>query len=85
MFTPTSLKHLLEFIKNPVNDVDHMWIFLNGIFLGSIMPKITDPMLKYYDLEQLTMSVYIKSDHDLLQEPIIINSGDLSQYRFDYV
>ncbi len=83
-FNPISLEHLFEFIKNPLNDLDHMWIFKDYIYLGSILPKMTDPKINY-TIEQLSMYVYIKSDHDLLQEHIIINSGDLSHYRFDYV
>jgi|688.fasta_scaffold1378026_2 hypothetical protein len=61
LFNPISLEHLLEFIKNPVNDIDHMWIFKNDVYLGSILPKMTDPKINY-TVAQLSMSVYIKSE-----------------------
>ena len=84
-FAPTSLEHLIEFIKNPVNDIDHMWIYNNGDFLGSIMPKVTDWILTYSNLEQLIMMVYNNNDDDTLRRNIIINNSDLSHYQFWYI
>lgn len=82
-FRPTSLEHLFEFIKNPVNDVDHMQIYKNNFYLGSLLPKLKGLNLSYSD-EKVTMVLYIKDDENILyEEKVVIDN--LNEYGFQYV
>ena len=84
-FIPTSLEHLVEFIKT--NDIDQMWIYKNGVYLGSLLPK-----LKGLDIsntnEQVTMLLYLKNDENIwelqLNEEIIV-LNNVAEYTFNYV
>jgi hypothetical protein len=82
-FRPTSLEHLVEFIKNPVNDVDHMQIYKNNVYLGSLLPKLKGLNLSYSD-EQVTMVLYIKDDENMLYEATVV-INNLNEYGFQYV
>jgi hypothetical protein len=86
-FRPTSLAELVEFIKNPINDIDQMWIYKNQDYLGSLLPKIKGLHISYTN-EQVTMVLYIKKDEniwesELNEEMIIMN--DIAEYSFHYV
>jgi len=84
-FIPTSLEHLMEFIKN--TDIDQMWIYKNGVYLGSLLPKLKELHISNTN-EQVTMLLYIKNDENIwesqLNEEIIV-LNNVAEYTFNYV
>ena len=78
-----TLEQLVEFINNPKNDVYHLWVFKNDIYLGSFLPKKFGKIK--YALEQITLLLYIKRDDFLCEETISINKDEFSEYTFNYV
>lgn len=83
---PASVLALFEFIYNPANDVDHMWIYHHGIYLGSLLPKENKPT---YQNEELTMLLCIKEEGEpfweqLPQERTIVLTT-VDDYSFSYV
>ena len=85
-FYPKSVIELFEFICNPANDVDHVWIYHHGIYLGSLLPKENKPT---YQNEELTMLLYIKEGgetfwEELPQERTIVLTT-VEDYSFSYV
>jgi hypothetical protein len=86
-FIPTSLEHLVEFIKSPVNDIDQMWIYKNGTYLGSLLPKMKGLDISNTN-EEVTMLLYLKNDENiwelqLNEETIVLNNA--AEYSFNYV
>jgi hypothetical protein len=83
---PASLLALFEFICNPANDVDHMWIYQNGIYLGSLLPKENKTT---YQNEELTMLLYIKEggepcwEQPARERTIVLTT--VENYSFSYV
>jgi len=84
-FIPTSLEHLMEFIKN--TDIDQMWIYKNGVYLGSLLPKLKELNISNTN-EQVTILLYIKNDENIwesqLNEEIIV-LNNVAEYTFNYV
>jgi hypothetical protein len=81
---PISVAALFDYICNPVNDIDHMWIYHHDEYMGSLFPKQNKPI---YQNDELTLLLYIKKD-DTLWEPlqertIVINS--VENYAFHYL
>ena len=83
---PRSVIALFEFICNPANDVDHMWIYHHDEYLGSLLPKQNKPT---YQDEVLTMLLYIKEESELFWEQPVrertIVLTTVEDYSFSYV
>ena len=78
-----TLAEAVEFINDIKNDVHHVWVFKNTIFLGSFLPKVFGPI--HYDLEQINILIYIKSEDGLDEETIHIKNEDFLEYTLNYV
>jgi hypothetical protein len=85
-FCPTSVAELFDFIRNPANDVDHMWIYHHGEYLGSLLPKQNKPL---YVEDELTLLLYIKEegetfwDQPVRERTIVLTT--VEDYAFNYV
>ena len=83
---PRSVAALFEFICNPANDVDHVWIYHQDEYLGSLLPKENKPV---YQDEALTMLLYIKEESELFWEQPVrertIVLTTVEDYSFSYV
>ena len=78
-----SLDHAVEFINDSNNDVHHVWIFKNYVYLGSFLPKVFGKI--NYDLEQISIMLYIKKDERLCEETVVITKDDFFKYTFNYL
>lgn len=78
-----SLEALVDFINNPENNIDHIWLYKNGIYIGSFLPKEFGKI--YYDLEQISLLLYIDKYGNLVSETITITNSDFFEYNFEYV
>jgi hypothetical protein len=76
-----TLADAVKFINN--NDVDHVWVFKNTIFLGSFLPKVFGKI--QYDLEEINILIYIKRDYGVEEETINIKNEDFLDYTLNYV
>ena len=81
--TSSTLEHAVEFINDAENDVDRLWIYKDGIFIGDYFPKLVGKIK--YDLEQITLLVSIDKDNILCEETLVINKDNFSEYTFHYV
>lgn len=81
-FIPTSLEHIVEFVKNTKNDIWQMWIYDNeGKYLGSLLPTLKKLDVSITE-QQLTMVLYKSDDNNVLQQNALIinNSNDYGFY-----
>lgn len=84
---PTSLEHIVEFIKDTENDIEEMWIYDKKHqyqYLGSLLPKLKGLDISITDQQQLTMVLYISDDDDVLRKSRLIIS-DFNDYDFHYL
>ena len=86
-FCPTSLEHIVEFVKDTENDVSQMWIYdKDGQYLGSLLPTLKGLNISITE-QQLTMVLYISDDDDdddvLRKRRLIIS--DFNDYEFHYL
>ncbi len=76
-----TLEDVVEFINN--HNIDHVWLYKNGIYIGSFLPKIFGKI--NYDLEKISITLFIKKDTVLFKEMVIIRNDDLSEYTFEFI
>jgi hypothetical protein len=76
-----TLDHAVEFINN--NDVDQVWIFKHYVYLGSFLPKVFGKI--NYDLEQISIMLYIKKEDRLCEEPVVITKDEFFKYTFNFI
>jgi hypothetical protein len=76
-----TLAEAVEFINK--NDVDHVWVFRNYVFLGSFLPKVFGRI--EYDLEQIHILIYVKNEEGIKEETICIKNEDFHEYTLNYV
>ena len=78
-----TLDGVVAFINDPLNDVDHVWVFKHDIYLGSFLPKVFGKIK--YDLECINILLYINKNNTFGEEIIRITKDEFSEYSFNYL
>lgn len=82
-FYPTTVKEIIPFVNDKVNDIFQMWINKNNTYLGSLLPKMRPVNMSCDGEQELIMTLYKKNEADQLCEVnIVILETEMTKYSF---
>ncbi len=82
-FYPTTVKEIIPFVNDKVNDIFQMWINKNNTYLGSLLPKMRPVKMSCDNGQELIMTLYKKNEADQLCEVnIVILETEMTKYSF---
>ncbi len=85
-FRPSSVYNIQKFINNSNNDIVKFCICRNGIYLGSIMPRMYETQMKYDNVSNtLDITLYINRKGYLCKEIVLLYEKELKEYAFYYL